>query len=253
MLSQAHTWTLTIVSIAAGFAMLWAFGQFSDQARIENAKRKVRAHLYAFRLYSDEPALIFRAQKQLLLWNGRYLGLMLRPMAVTIIPMVILLMQLDGVYGRRPLAPGEAAIVTVQLDNRSDLSRIMPSLDGRAVAVETPPVRIPEEHQVCWRVRATGAESGTVLLHIPGLGVAKEVQSGPALGYVPERRVASLLEWFRYPGERTLPGGAVQWIEVSYPPADLDVFGFAVNWLVWFCLVSILTMLLFRKRFGVTF
>jgi len=40
---------------------------------------------------------------------------------------------------------------------------------------------------------------------------------------------------------------------VSYPGATVDVFGFGAHWLLWFVGVSLLTMLLARKRFGVTF
>ena len=45
----------------------------------------------------------------------------------------------------------------------------------------------------------------------------------------------------------------VEWIEVSYPSADIVVFGIGMHWLVWFCIVNLFTMLAFRKRFGVIF
>ena len=45
----------------------------------------------------------------------------------------------------------------------------------------------------------------------------------------------------------------VEWIEVSYPGADIGVFGIGMHWLVWFCIVNLITMLALRKRFGVTF
>src|SRR3974390_3131915 len=105
MLSALHTWTLTLIAFATGVAMLWAFGRCSDQTRIELAKRKLRAHLLAFRLFSDEPRLIFRAQRELLIWNGRYLAAMLRPTLVMMLPLVALLWHLDAVYGHRALAP----------------------------------------------------------------------------------------------------------------------------------------------------
>jgi hypothetical protein len=253
MLPAAHTWSLTAISVAAGFAMLWAFGRFSDQRRIERAKRQLRAHLYAFRLFGDEPALILRAQKQLLLWNARYLALMLRPAAVILVPTVVLLFQLDALYGRRPLAAGESAVVTAQLDDASDLRALAPSLEGRGVSVETPPVRVLDERQVSWRVRATGEGPAGVLLRVAGVAATKQVQAGSGLRYVSERRVASFLEWLQYPAEKPLPGHPVRWIEVAYPSASLTMFGFGVHWLLWFCAVSLVTMLLFRRRFNVTF
>ncbi len=242
MLSAAHSLSLTAIAIAYGLAALWVFARFSDHRRIEIAKHKLRAHLYAFRLFVDEPALIFRAQKQLLIWNGRYLALVLVPAIIIGIPTLVLLLQLEAVYGHRPLAVGESAIVTAHFDNATDLRPISPILEGRGVKVETPPVRIPLEHQVSWRVRAASDASGIVLLG----AASKSVQVGPGLKYISLRRVASLIDWLRYPGEARLPAGDVEWIEVAYPDANM-------HWLLWFSIVCLLTMLLFRNRFGVTF
>jgi hypothetical protein len=252
MLSALHTWTLTAISIATGVAMLWIFGRFSDQAAIALAKRKLHAHLLAFRLFADEPRLIFRAQRELLVWNARYLGLMLRPTLVMILPLAALLWHLDAVYGHRPLAPGEAAIVTLQMDGAANLQTVSPSLAGRGVTVETPALRLADEHQVLWCVRA-GADAQAVVMQLDGARVEKRVQEGEGLSYLSERRVASWLEWLRYPAESRLPNAPVEWIEVSYPGADIGVFGIGMHWLIWFCIVSLFTMLALRKRFGVTF
>jgi hypothetical protein len=253
MLSGLHTASLTAIAMATGLAALYVFARFSDQAGIEQAKRKVRAHLYSFRLFVDEPFLIFRAQKELVIWNGRYLARLMRPALVMSIPTLILLMQLEAVYGYRTLTAGEAAIVTAQLDYSSDLRSFAPALEGRGIAVETPALRLPGQHQVSWRVRAASNASGSVLLRVPGTDASKTLQIGPGLRYISLRRVASLVEWLHYPGESRLPGSAVAWIEVAYPNAAIDIFGWGMHWLIWFSIVCMLTMFAFRKRFGVTF
>ena len=249
MLSALHSLSLTAIAMATGVATLWVYVRFSDQERIDLAKRKIRAQLYALRLFVDEPALIFRAQKQLLIWNGRYLALMARPAVIITIPTLFLLTQLDAVYGHRTLAAGESAIVTAQLDSASDLLTLAPSLDGRNVAVETPAVRLPNQHQVCWRVRATTVGSGAVLLRVDGTTAGKTVQVGSPFCYLSLRRVASLLEFLRYPAEAPLPNGAVRWMEVSYPDASIYVFGFSMHWLIWFTIVCLVTMFALRNRF----
>lgn len=236
MLSAAHCLSLTAIAMANGLAALWVFARFSDQQRIEIARRKVRAHLYAFRLFVDEPALIFRAQKQLLIWNGRYLMLVLVPTIIIGIPTFVLLMQLEAVCGRRTLAAGESAIVTARFDDATDLRLISPVLEGRGVRVETPPVRMPSEHQVSWRIRAESDASGSVLLST----ASKTVQVGPGLRFVSVRRVASVVDWLRYPGEARLPAGDIQWIEVSYPDAK-------THSLLWYSIVCLVTMLVFRR------
>ncbi len=253
MLSAFHTWSLTAIAIVFGIGMLWSFKRFSNQEQVALAKRKVWAHLYAFRLYADEPALIFRAQKQLLLWNARYLALMMRPTVVVFVPVTLLLFGLDAMYGRRPLEPGESAIVTAQFVDGVDVHSLAATLEGAQIQVETPSVRIPNLRQVSWRVRAMSAASGSVILRTAGASLSKTVQTGSTSGLIPERRVASLLDWFRYPGESRLPSGSLRWISVDYPAATIDIFGFGVHWLLWFLAVSLVTMLLAKKRFGVTF
>lgn len=250
MLPESYTWSLTVIAIAFGVAALWTFGHFSNQEQVAQAKRKVWASLYAFRLYADEPVLIFRAQKQLLIWNARYLALMLRPTAVLIVPAAFLTFGLDAIYGHRALAPGESAIVTAQFTEGADMRSLTPTLDGALIAVETPAVRIDDQRQVCWRVRAMGAP-GSVILRIAGTSYSKTVKAGATSGWVVEKRVATLFDWLRYPGESRLPGGFLRWIGVSYPPATLEIFGFSVHWLIWFIAVSLLTMLFAKKPLGI--
>jgi hypothetical protein len=253
MLPAGYTWSLTAIAVAAAVAMLWAFKHCSDQVRIQVAKRKIRGNLLAFRLFADEPAMLFKSQGQLLVWNLRYLALMLRPTAVTIIPLALLLFHLDAVYGRRPLHAGESAIFTAQVSGGPAQSMASFSLEGQGIAVETPPLRFPEERQVCWRVRALKGESGNVRLRMPGASVMKSVQAGAPAGYLSERRASSMLEWLCFPGEARLPVSALSSIEVEYPSAEINVCGFGVHWLVWFCVVSLVAMLVFRRRLRVTF
>jgi hypothetical protein len=253
MLPASYTWSLSAISVAAAVAMLWAFKHCSDQARILVAKRKIRGYLLAFRLFADEPAMLFKSQGQLLVWNLRYLALMLRPTAVTIIPLALLLFHLDAVYGRRPLHAGESAIVTAQVSSGPAQSLASLSLEGQGIAVETPPLRFPEERRVCWRARALKGESGSVRLSMPGASVMKSVQAGAPAGYLSERRVSSLPEWLYYPGEARLPVSTLSSIAVEYPSAEINVFGFGVHWLVWFCVVSLVAMLVLRRWLRVTF
>ncbi len=230
MWTAVHFWSLTAIAAASGIAMLPAFRRFSDQERIRLAKRKIWAHLYEFRLFADDPALLVRAQKGLLRWNARYLGLMLRPTAVVLLPMAALLFYLDGVYGHRPLRSGESATVSAKIEG-VDLRQVLPTLSGDGVTVETPAVRIPERHQVYWRVRATNPAGGALLLRVAGQSLHQRVRVGAGLQY--------LAEWRN--------------LQVSYPSANLDIFGFGVHWLGWFFIVSSIAMLALRKRFHVTF
>lgn len=226
MLSAGYTWSLTGIAAATAIALLWVWRRFSNQDRIALAKRQTRARLYAMRLYADDPRLIFRTQGQLLRWTLRYLAAMLRPMAVATVPLLVLCVQLDNVYGHRLPGPGEAAVVTAQFAGSVDVLTLAAELEGRGVIVEGPAVRIPERRQVCWRVRAGAGASGRLVLQVDGTTISKAFECGHNWGRPPR-------------------------IEVACPATSLDVFGYAMDWPVWFLLVSLLAMLALRKRFGV--
>src|SRR5690242_10517225 len=90
LIYRAFSWSpgagLALISAAAGIGMLWVFQKTSNQARIRAVKRRVQAHLLELRIYRDEPAVMWQAQKALLWSNLRYLGLMLRPALFLALP-----------------------------------------------------------------------------------------------------------------------------------------------------------------------
>src|SRR5262245_34152492 len=132
--------------------------RFSDQPAIRIARARMKAHLYELRLFNDDPVLMLRAQKKLLRWNLRYLKLALAPAAIMTVPAVLLALQLDALYGKRPLAEGEAVVVTAEMKPGVKLEALKPSLETTSpFRVETPVVRIANLQQACWRVRAVHA------------------------------------------------------------------------------------------------
>jgi hypothetical protein len=227
------TLSLTAIAVVTGVVLAWVWKRFANQERIALAKRQARAQLYAMRLYADDPVLVLRAQRRLLLSIARYLAQMLRPAAVAILPLLVLFVQLENVYGHRPLAPGESAMVTAQFSGFEVPDMVGATLEGRGAVVETPGVRIPGRREVCWRVRAVSTTPGSLLLHLRGAVIAKAFQCGRGLRYP---LIASIARWEGLPS-----------IEVSCPAADLDVFGFGVDWAVWFGIVSLMTMLVLRR------
>src|SRR5437016_5530087 len=70
---------LAVLSAVVGVAMLWVFGKTSNQKRMKQVKRRVYASLLELRVFSDEPAISWRAQKTLFAQNLRYMGLALKP------------------------------------------------------------------------------------------------------------------------------------------------------------------------------
>ena len=249
--------SLTVLGILTGIAILPVFGRFSNTEGIALAKRKIRAALYEFRLFGDEPRLVFRAQGQLLLWNARYLGLMLKPAAVVILPIIALTMMMDTVYGHRPLQVGEETLVTARVADNVDLNAVSPELRGTNVTVESPSVRLPDQHRIVWGVRATAPGNDNLSLSLPGSAATdyaaqKRADVGAGLHILSDRRVTSLWNWMLHPGEKLLPRNSVfRCVEIQYPDAGVNLFGFGIPWILWFVVVSWITVFALRKPFGV--
>ncbi len=110
-------WSLTLVSVATGLIMLVIFGRVSDQGKIRRAKERVQGGLLATRLFRDDLGVFFRVQGRIALDTARYLKHSLKPMAVMIIPVAVILVQLNGRYGLRPLEVGEPALVKIRVSD----------------------------------------------------------------------------------------------------------------------------------------
>jgi len=227
---------LILTSIAAGVALLWVFSKTSNQPAIRATKKRLQARLLELRLYADDPRVVFQAQKYLLLENLRYFLLMLRPALFATLPMVLLLVVLEGFYGHRALMPGEAAIVTVQMRTPLPDGPAPRLLAPDGVKVETPAVRDLDERQVSWRIRAEQSVNGQLRLLVAGR----------------ELRVRLSPEWLLYLGEAPLDGDTVEWIEIGYPPGEVSIFGLRMHWLIWFLVISMAAALLLKGKFRVT-
>ena len=245
--------SLTPLSIVVGVIMLWVFGLTSDQDAIEKTKKRLQAYLLELRLYGDDPSLIWQAQKNLLAANLRYIGLMLKPAIYLTVPMVVLLFHLDSFYGLKPLRISEPMVVTVQVSGEMANDTKAPTLTAPAgIDVETPAVRALEVSQFSWRIRPTQQTSGDLKFEWPGHGNwEKSVASGDGWHYLNYRRVNASLESLMHPGENLLGVDGVEWVEILYPAATIELWGVDLHWLIWFFVISMVSAYLLKGYFKV--
>jgi hypothetical protein len=224
---------LIVASALSGAVLLLVFRYASHQRRLRAAKDRVMAHLLEVVLYRDDPRVVLRAQARLLRDNLRYLGHTLLPLAVMVLPAVLLIIQLDLHYGRRPLRVGEHTILAVKVLPRAA------SLDGVSISVppgvevDTPALRVPSEHEVDWRLVARKSGVHQVRIRAGGREFVKEVvvaeRGGPL---AQERGSRDLRTQFLHPGEPPLPrGAAVASVRVTYPRATLPLGRWRLYWL----------------------
>jgi len=246
-------WALLAISVLTGVLMLWLFGKVSDQDTIHSVRDRIRGNLIAVRLFGDDIALLARLQGRILGQTAVYLRHAFVPMLIMIVPVVLILTQLNLWFAFRPLETGEGAVLTVQLrDPAGGAGRV--ALEAPAgIRVETPPVRATSVGQVSWRIRAQEPGRHRLAIRVGGETVEKEVRVGSNWGATSSRRTgAGFWDVLLYPGESPINrSSAVERIDVGYRPLDLDVLGFGIDWLIFFFVVSIAAGFALRKPLGV--
>jgi len=213
------------------FALL-VFRFASSQSGIRAAKDGIKAHLLELWLFKDDPGVLLRAQGQVVVSSLEYLGHSLAPLLLMVVPVGLLVAQLEARFAFRPLAGGEAAIVTATfaVPEAAAAAALLASTGSTGVVVETPALRTADGRQALWRVR--GATAGTHVLQAGGVPVEVVVgPPGPALAaatYGPgDWRLAG------YPAARPLEAGPLLALEVEYPRARGEFLGLSsASWLL---------------------
>jgi len=246
---------MIVVSFLTGLLMLFIFGRTSNQDGIRRTKAKIKAHLLELRLYKESLGQSLRSQGSIFAANFKYIGYALKPMLVMMIPVLLILVQLNLWFGSLSLSAGQAAIVKVKLKEGTSPLRTDIRLEApEGVDVETPALRLEESREIDWRLRAEknglhvlafhwGAETFTKSLGVGQYRLSRvpAVKPGPGFFAV-----------MANPGEKPLAANLpVESVEVAYFPQRLSVFGLHLHWLGAFLVLSIVFGFAFKGVFKV--
>ena len=246
---------MIFVSLITAFLMLWVFKLTSNQAGIRKAKNAIKAHLLELRLYQDNMRISLQAQGRIVRANLSYIACNAKPMLVMIVPFVLILAQLNLWFGAAPLKPGEETLVKAKIARGADPLALDIAIEpSPGLTVETPAVRIPDEGEITWRIRAAGPGPASLTFRLAGRTIVKPVAvGGSPLTKVSTHTVGrSVLKELLYPGEKPLPQDTpLVSIEVLYPSGGLPLFGLSVNWLVAYFVLSIIFGFAFKGIFKV--
>ena len=172
-------------------------------------------------------------------------------MFVLIVPVALIMTQLNLRFSVRPLAVGETMLVKAYVRDAALLDGPLDLETPTGLQVETPPVRIASEREVTWRVRATDSGSHEVAVRVGDERAETTVVVGSGWGSVPQRSTATLSALL-YPGGSTIPASApVETVDVTYPALDVAAFGLNLDWLIWFFVLSLVFAFLFKGALGV--
>ena len=246
---------LMVVSLLTSMAMLLVFRATSNQKGIEAVKRRIAAGVFEIRLFNDDPRAILRAQADILRHTLTYMGLTLVPVLWMIVPLVLLIIQLEFHYGYAGLEPAGTALVKVTVTAASASSAPEVSLDTDAgIEVESPLLWIPSLREANWRIAARDRGDHELRVVIGGEVFTKRVRVTDAVvRLAPVRPSSRIFEQLLYPAERPLPTGAtVESITVTYSHASIGVLWWEAHWIVVFFVLTIVIAFVLQRPFKVT-
>jgi len=247
--------SLMVFSALASVFGLLVYKYTSNQRAIRVVKDRIKAEMLAIKLFKDDPAAMFRSFGGVLVSSARLFRHSLVPLAVMIVPFILVMAQLASRYQWRPLEVGDEAVVTAHLSPDLDLTTSSVSLAvGDGFNVETPTLRVPSEHRVAWRVRAVEKGVHELRIAAPGGTATKALTVGGGYQRVsPVRPGASLWDQMLYPSESPLASGSmIRSIAVSYPDRD-GWFAGSTVWLVWLIGLSFVLAYVFKPILRVEF
>jgi hypothetical protein len=212
---------MSLIAAVSGILMLLIFKQTSRQQQIQRIRNRITAHLLGLSLFQDHLSVSLRAQFGLLCAAGQLFLQALWPMAVMLVPTLLLLGQLSLWCQARPLRIGERAIVTLEV--RTPASELLDQLTLDSAAsyrLSAGPVRVPSQQKICWEIEALQPGLSQLVINHQTERFTKELAIGndwlPVSLERPDWDWSSVL---LHPREQPFSNESpVASISVSYPP-----------------------------------
>jgi uncharacterized membrane protein (DUF106 family) len=241
-----------VLSLVVGLVMVVLFGYTSDQKAIGVAKDQLKAHLLAVRLYRDQIPVVMGSYGKILRGTGRYLKLAFKPLLYVIIPITLLMVQIDRYLGATPIAPNAAFLLTVHTTGgaaTNDFTLDLPS----EITMTAPPVHVAAENEVVWRLAGSKDGKYEVRIVAGSDSVEKAVCIGSDLPRISTIRLRGHF-WERMfsSAEPALPeNGPIESISINYADRDIDIAGYGMNWIWLFFILSMVAGFIFKELLGI--
>jgi uncharacterized membrane protein (DUF106 family) len=240
-----------VVSLVVGLLMVVLFGYTSDQKAIGIAKDQLKAHLLAVRLYRDQIPVVMGSYGKILRGTGRYLKLAFKPLLYVIIPITLLIVQIDRYLGATAIPPNVPFLLTVRTgsDVLNDVTLDLPY----EITMSAPPVHVPAENEIVWRLVGSKEGKYEVKIAAAGQSIAKAVCVGSGLPRISTFRLRGHF-WKRMfsSAEPALPESSpIESISINYPDRNIEIAGYGMNWIWLFFILSMIAGFIFKEILGI--
>jgi uncharacterized membrane protein (DUF106 family) len=232
---------MIFISLLTGAVMLFLFKLTSNQEAMKEVKTRISAYFLEMRLYKEDISAVMGSQRRILVANLYYMKLAVIPAVVMIVPVILIMVQLNLRYSLAPLNPGDTAIVKVKVSDGTDVVREGFQIStGQGLAKASPALRIAALGETDWKIRLTEAgihnlkiTSASGEVNIPVFGSDRLI---PIFGMF---KKSSFLEMVFNPGAPRIPDGMpIKSVEVTYRSTSFGWGFVSLSWLWSFLIIS---------------
>jgi uncharacterized membrane protein (DUF106 family) len=252
---------VVVLALVVGLAMVVLFGYTSDQKAIGVAKDQLKAHLLAVRLYRDQIPVVMGSYGKILRGTGRYLKLAFKPLLYVIIPITLLMVQVDRYLGATPIPVNAPFLLTVHLSGAlphgpasgSDVANDVTLQLPPDITMTAPPLHVAAENEIVWRLAGSREGKYEVKIAAGGESVEKAVRIGGDLPRISTVRLRGQF-WSRMfsSAEPALPqDSSIESIAINYPDRNIEIAGYGMNWIWLFFILSMVAGFIFKELLGI--
>jgi len=241
-----------VVSLVVGLVMVVLFGYTSDQKAIGVAKDQLKAHLLAVRLYRDQIPVVMGSYGKILRGTGRYLKLAFKPLLYVIIPITLLIVQIDRYLGATPIPPNTSFLLTVHTTGGDALNDATLELPPE-ITMTAPPVHVPAENEIVWRLVGSKEGKYEVKIVAGGQSAAKAVCVGGDMPRISTVRLRGHFweRMFSSAEPALAKDSPIESISINYPDRNIEVAGYGMNWIWLFFILSMVAGFIFKELLGI--
>jgi uncharacterized membrane protein (DUF106 family) len=226
---------LFIASFITGIVMLLLFKLTSNQQKIRAVKQQISARFLAIRMYKDSIPTIAKLIFELMVLNLGYLRFAIVPLLVIILPVILIMSNLNERYGIDAANEGDQFSVFIRGEAAADFLLEV----GAGVQVSAGPVFAPDLQEKSWRLKIIDATDSFLTVsdgrQEDRISIVTSENAGRITPFLGEQTIGDALLY---------PAGKISiervTVELEYPSRLIAVGGWDLHWLIIFLIVSIL-------------
>lgn len=243
---------LIAASLLTAFVLVGLFRLTSSQTGILRARNRFLARTLELLLFQHDMRVSLTACGRILAANVVYLGYFLGPMLYGLLPLVLIFIQMDAWFAKRPLHVNEPTVLTAKF--RSELPESVQLFLPEAIRQDSAPVRSPKTKEIAWRLVPTTSGNHTIEVNTHSLDRSdhrKSLTVGGNLARVsPARTSPGWTNQLFAPSEKPLDTlSSLERIEIAYPRRELTIGLTQVDWI----LTAVILMMIFSLVLGALF